>query len=98
MSQNLLSQVEKEVSLRVKGQSIGDAVNNAFSELRKVVYGMVPGPIVHMETTEFRIVEDNTKTHTEKFLWVLWPRQKQQVEIKAVIKVSIRYIRIDGAK
>lgn len=96
MSNNILVTLDKDIVVTSKGATVGDAVNDAFTRLRKLVYGQVPGPIVHMEPTSFSVERCKTQKRTERFLWLLWPRQKQEVELIVNIKVSIRYIRIDG--
>ncbi len=85
---------EKEIDLTIsaQGKSKSDAMAKIFSILRKDVYSQVSGIIIHMEPKDVFINEVKVKKIKERFMFIFMPREKEEVSIKATIKVSVKYI------
>lgn len=96
MSQERLVSTETEIEVRARGTSPSDAISKAFAQLRSNVYERVPGPIVHMEPIGVNIEKTQIRRYTERFLGVLWPKERQDVELTVKIRVAVRYISLDG--
>lgn len=80
------------LTLTAEGKSKEDAVDNIFALLRKNMYKEVPGPLIHMEPSEFYIDDIEVKKFTEKFMFFFMPREKEEIKLTATIVVNVRYL------
>lgn len=86
--------VIKEIPLVLKkdGRTKEEALAGIFQELRQEIYRMVPGTLIYMEPLEVKIEKALVESWTERFLWVLMPRQKRKYVLTVRVVVLVKYV------
>lgn len=85
-------QKEIDITLSSQGNSKADAMGKIFAMLRKEVYNYVNGIVIHMEPVDVFIEEFKSKKIKEKFMFIFMPREKEEVKVKATIRINVKYV------
>ena len=91
-SKSVMFQKEIDITLSSKGKSKADAMGKIFSILRKEVYNHVNGIVIHMEPIDVFIEEFKSKKIKEKFMFIFMPREKEDVKVRATIRINVKYV------
>lgn len=90
--QQLLAEKKHEMTVKMTGNSLENAVGNLFQVMRKQIFQEIPYPIIQMETEEVYFQEVQVKRETERFMFM--PREKMYFTITAKIIVNVKYLNI----
>jgi len=91
---NQIIQQTKSFTLSGKGKNEEEAYSEIFSKVKRVVYESVEGVVLQMEPEEVYVKSFDETVEKEKFLFLLFPREKRQVSIEVKLVVSLKYIAI----
>lgn len=94
----LLEEMEHTITVKAKGNSLSDMVNNAFQIMRKQIFQEIDKPIIQMEAKEVYFDELEKEETEEHFMLFFWPRTKTSYEVTARIVVSVKYLNINERK
>lgn len=92
--QQLLVEKKHEMTVKMTGNSLENAVGNLFQVMRKQIFQEIPYPIIQMETEEVYFQEVQVKRETERFMFLFMPREKMYFTITAKIIVNVKYLNI----
>lgn len=90
----LLTEKEHEMTIKMTGNSLENAVGNLFQVMRKQIFEEIAHPIIQMETTAVFFEDVQVQRETEKFLFFFMPREKMYFTITARIVVKVKYLNI----
>ncbi len=74
------------------GHTRNEAMQKAFSSMRKELNELELGYLVHAHPIEVKILSEQQIKNIEKFMFFFFPREKNTFEIVLNIKVNIKYI------
>ncbi len=89
---NDLRVIEKDFTVQGKGETPGSALDNAFAALRKTVTSEIKEPIVYMEPVEVEVVSATLSKYTEKYMMLLWPRERRAYDMTFRVKVMAKVV------
>ncbi|WP_102399871.1 DUF4312 family protein [Haloimpatiens massiliensis] len=81
-----------DITLEAQGKSKADAMGKIFAMLRKKVYQYVDGIVIHMEPVDVFIEDVEIKKIKERFMFIFMPREKEEVKVKATIRINVKYV------
>lgn len=90
----LLAEKAHEMTIKMTGSSLENAVANLFQVMRKQIFEEIPHPIVQMEASEVYFQEVQVQKETERFMFLFMPREKKYFTITAKVVVRVKYLNI----
>lgn len=93
-NRQLLEEKEHEMTIKMTGGSLENAVANLFQVMRKQIFEEIRHPIIQMEAKEVYFEEVLVQKETERFLFLFMPREKSYFTITARIVVRVKYLNI----
>lgn len=90
----LLEEKSHEMTIRMTGNSLENAVANLFQVMRKQIFEEIPYPIVQLEASEVYFQEVQVQRQTERFMFLFMPREKVYFTITAKLVVRVKYLNI----
>jgi len=95
-TQNVLLQKKLSFDISGKGKTEEEAYSDVFARVKTEVYREVPGVVLQMEPEEVILLSRKEEKKEEKFLFLFFPREKSEYEIKVKLVVSVKYIEVKG--
>lgn len=92
MNKSILSNTTEWIEVSQKGDTIDQAMENAFKEMRREVGKTFNKPIVSVRTEDVVLIDYFKEQKTEAFLFFFSKRKKVSWNIKLKIKLVIDYI------
>lgn len=83
------------VDVSGSGETSAQALESAFKDLRVQASKQITGSIISMNAQEVHVTSKETKSKTEKFLYLLFPREILSWVLHLKITVEIKYINIE---
>lgn len=90
--QNNMHECEHKLIVKGIGKTRNDAFENIFATMRERLADEKIGYIVHAKPVSVQILKEEIEEYTERFMFLFWPRQKQNYKFEIEIKVLINYI------
>lgn len=84
--------IEKEFTVGGKGDTPGAALDNAFATLRKTAVSKISQSIVYMEPVEVEVVDAALSKWTEKYMMLLWPRERRAYDMTFKVKIMAKVV------
>lgn len=80
-----------------KADNQAEALQKAFSTLRRKAFAEVPGPIVYMEPMTVKVTKRSETKTREAFMFLFFPRIRKEVSLELLVEVKIRYADFHGS-
>lgn len=90
----LLKQIDYEIIVTGHGDSLTNAINMCFLNMRNNIFKEFKKTIIHLEATQIYFEKIDTKKTKEYFMLFFWPREKINYNITAKIIVNIKFLNI----
>ena len=78
-----------------KGDTVEIALDQAFRQLRMECSKQVTGSIIAMNAVEVKVLEEKKQVKTEKFLYFLFPRERESYELRLEVTVDVKHLRFE---
>ena len=88
----MYKELKHTLSLCGTGESKERAFNDVFSQIKPLVAKTFSNIILQIEPQEVEVISAIETSYTEKFLGILFPREKKRYDIAVIITVQLRMI------
>jgi uncharacterized protein (TIGR03578 family) len=91
----MLKDIEQTLTLSAAGDTMETALNRVFSEIKPAVARTYAGKmVVEIRLKDARTISATETVYTERFLGLLFPRQKSRYHVTLAITVQLRMIAV----
>jgi uncharacterized protein (TIGR03578 family) len=79
------------------GETDEAALNQVLARMRQQVMQERKGPVLFMAPVHVEVLKRHVHTWTERFLGVLWPRERHRIDLEVRLDVEVRWLQFLSA-